>query len=318
MPTVSVALPSVQVELTPQSEEQQLQRPPEEQQLQQPLADESPPLPPPPPPPPQQPAPAAPPRNNSWAWVRSRSIAALADAFDKVGLAEPAGPMLDWLSGGAIAVVPGADRFSEADSQCIVCFDAPATFATSTCDHGMCTSCAVAYVRTALGDATAQVHAAGVRCPMHGSGCGGHVTSVEAARLLTARESKQLAALAVQGVPLPTRQPSPAQRTPQWVQSLRAVATRALQSRFGPADQLSEMALSLREVQRLERFMLEVAVPANLRTWCPRCKLLLVLPEEKVPGAGAARKRRSSRLRRSFEWLSSRCQPLWLRLIASG
>jgi hypothetical protein len=83
-----------------------------------------------------------------------------------------------------------------------VCFDSKPTFATPQCEgHAMCTSCAVSYVRGALGDATAQVQAAGIRCPMHGSGgCQGFVNSVDAVRLLKDRDAKRFA-LIVTGKP---------------------------------------------------------------------------------------------------------------------
>lgn len=122
--------------------------------------------------------------------VRDWGISMLEHAFDRVGLAEPAAPMLDWLSGGAVAAVPGAERFAAA--QCPICFDGMPSFAASGCEHALCTPCAVAYVRGALGDVQAQIFAAGVRCPLHPSGCEGFISSTDAARLLTARDAKRL------------------------------------------------------------------------------------------------------------------------------
>jgi len=282
------------------------------------------PLPPPPPPPPQ-PAQAFGPLS----WIRHKAAAVLSDALDHAGLAEPAGPLLDWL-GGAAAAVPGAERYSE-QSACLVCFDSKPTFATPQCEgHAMCTSCAVSYVRGALGDATAQVQAAGIRCPMHGSGgCQGFVNSVDAVRLLKDRDAKRFARLAMSGLPLPVSEPGlrntsrahpstpptstrqgqsvslGGRRSSAWTR-FQGVAARAMAASLGP-PQLSAEAISIDEVHRLERFMMMAAIPAHLRAWCPRCHMLLEKAESSAAAVGPSRRlSASARLRGALRRLMAR------------
>ena len=285
------------------------------------------PLPPPPPPPPQSAQAFGP--FGPLSWIRHKAAAVLSDVLDHAGLAEPAGPLLDWL-GGAAAAVPGAERYSE-QSACLVCFDSKPTFATPQCEaHAMCTSCAVSYVRGALGDATAQVQAAGIRCPMHGSGgCEGFISSVDAVRLLKERDAKRLARLAMSGLPLPVSEPalrntgsahpsSPAittrqgqsvspggRRSSAWMR-FQGVAARAMAASLGP-PQLSAEAISIDEVHRLERFMMMAAIPAHLRAWCPRCHLLLEKAESSAAAVGPSRRlSASARLRGALRWLMAR------------
>ena len=231
--------------------------------------------------------PPSPPRLNWRVWGAS----VLSDVLDRAGLGEPAAPMLDWIAGGAGAAVPGAERFARRPDLCLICFDAVPTFASGTCDHGLCTTCAVAYVRGALGDAQAQVHAAGVRCPLHSSGCAGCISSTDAARLLSARNALKLQAEAVRGRPVVVSEghsPALGARLARWSQRhvvprLRhALASATARLALPPAGALPEDALTIEEVERLQRFIVEASIPAEQRTWCPRCRLLVILPEPKA------------------------------------
>mmetsp|Transcript_39671 Transcript_39671/g.104725 ORF Transcript_39671/g.104725 Transcript_39671/m.104725 type:complete len:556 (+) Transcript_39671:3-1670(+) len=254
----------------------------------------------------------------SW---RMWGVSILTNVLDHTGLSEPAGPLLDFLSGGTTAAVPGKERFSSSGNQCLICFDAVPTFATSACDHALCTTCAVSYVRGAVGDAQAQVHAAGVRCPMHSSGCMEFITSTDAARLLTARDSAKLAAESERGMPIPGTVDTSSAAARSWSRLIPQPLARwserhllnplraQLAARFGPPDQLHEQALSISEVHRLHRFSIEAAIPEAQRTWCPRCHLLVLLPESKDAEADRSESR-LSRVRyacmRPLRWISAR------------
>jgi hypothetical protein len=90
------------------------------------------------------------------------------------------------------------------EDPCPICFANAPTFQVGDCEHALCTTCAVTYVRTAIGDARTQVSGEGVRCPMHGfDGCLTHITPERAAELCTAVDRRRLAEIAVAGVPLP-------------------------------------------------------------------------------------------------------------------
>ncbi len=258
-------------------------------------------------------------------WIRSKTAGVLSDVLDHAGLAEPAGNLLDWL-GGAVASVPGAEQYSSSGSVCLICLESTPTFATLQCEgHALCTSCAVSYVRSALGDSAAQVHAAGIKCPMHGGsgGCDGFISSVDAVRLLKERDARRLARQEQRGRPgyvreHPTlavelgRQLSPPTQAARrgnaaWSQRyllspLQMFAARAMTASLGP-PQLSAEALSIDEVHRLQRFMMEAVIPAHLRVWCPRCHLLL---EKAEAVRDIVASHRSSAIHRSIMWLATR------------
>ena len=85
----------------------------------------------------------------------------------------------------------GEDAAADAADECPICFSAPVRFVVSPCGHGLCKACAVGYLRAAVGDANAQVLAAGVRCPLHSAGCVAHIQPTDAVALLSAADARR-------------------------------------------------------------------------------------------------------------------------------
>ncbi len=214
--------------------------------------------------------------------------------------------------GGAPRAVASTRQEAE---ECPICFAEPVAFALS-CGHELCTRCMVHYVREALANANTQVFPQGIRCPMHSSGCAQHFTSTEAARLLTRSDAAFMAdrdelgeseALSARRKgPLYenlSRQPAVV-RLRRRVPSLYAWAERgvaALSKRLagiGELDAPGELNLSVDEVIKLHVMEVEAAIPHDQRTWCPRCKRVLMLPEAAPPLMGVAKLLAWLRIRR--------------------
>ena len=118
------------------------------------------------------------------------------------------------------------------------------------------------------------------------------ITSTDVTSLLTARDAKRMAVVAEHGDVPGSSSPSrgflsylPAvvstklkQLTPGLEKKIATVA-----EHLGFSDTLSETALSLPEVRRLFNFEIEATIPEHLKAWCPRCKLVLMLPEPRYP-----------------------------------
>ena len=114
-------------------------------------------------------------KSSAWSWIQGVAAAA-ADVASQ------------WVAGSA--AVPEAAAAGDVEAPlCPICFAEPPTF-SPPCGHALCTSCAVAYLRGALGDAQTQIHPQGVRCPMHASGCEDFITSTDARRLLSNRDAR--------------------------------------------------------------------------------------------------------------------------------
>jgi hypothetical protein len=170
------------------------------------------------------------------------------------------------------------------------------------CGHALCPQCAVSYLRDSLGNAQALIAPEGVRCPMHVSGCAHFITAIDARVLLTARDTKLAADIAARGEPLPGM-PHPSSAHIEFLRplakvlppSLMSAAERQVARFFGGLGVSSagsgsgatsstgdELHLSLDELKRLDRFAIEAAIPEELRRWCPRCTMLVLLSEDKA------------------------------------
>ena len=186
---------------------------------------------------------------------------------------------------------PNGGESQDEREPCPVCFSDEPSFSPE-CGHGLCVRCSVQYVRGALGDAATQVLAGGVRCPLHSNGCEAYITSTDAAKLLSSRDSKKMAELALRGDPVLSRSGSRDSGPPDWVRAfvspqLIAWGERhvlsplhaAWMAKFGQPGPLPETNLTLDEVRLLHRFAIERAVSADERAWCPQCGLLVLLPD---------------------------------------
>jgi len=173
-------------------------------------------------------------------------------------------------------------------SDCLICMEGmgSSNMFVLGCGHALCKSCAVHYVRVAIGEARSQVFPEGIRCPMHSSGCNAFLTAADASRLLTPRGIKQLEkgeepplrADARHGLELQqlTRHLPPGLRT--WSDRQIRVVLSAT-SRLLEQGRIAEGTLSVDEVKRLNRFVVEAAIPKNQKQWCPNCRLLVISPE---------------------------------------
>ena len=235
--------------------------------------------------------------------LRSWGVSVLSDVLDRAGLGEPASSMLVWLEGGAVACVDRCRRFD--NSLCPICLDStPTTFGSSDCDHTMCTRCAIEYLRSALGDAQVYITAAGVRCPLHSSGCDAFITAMDASLLLTERDLKRFNTMAhrydaMRGTKTSNRPwlvpPAMVAWSEQRMDRMRSAIASRMVAHFGPSNQRLGSALGIEEVQKLQTFMIKSAIPEEERICCPRCKLIVLLPEPK--STSSTRERRSLRLR---------------------
>ena len=214
------------------------------------------------------------------------------------------------------STAPGASASSEDDdaeeSICPICMAERPTFAPE-CGHALCATCAAQYLRGALGDASSQVFAQGVRCPMHSSGCDGYITCVDAPRLLSPHDAREYATLCARGdaqqgerriaLSRPS-QPHGRNGLGDLTRLLPAAwlgyAEQRLAPRFpsawafltggsrpgggGGSTSVPEVGgtLSLDEVRRLHRFSVRAAVPEAERAFCPNCLHLVLLPPEKI------------------------------------
>ena len=216
------------------------------------------------------------------------------------------------------------------NTDCPICFGAAPTFSAAGCDHAICQSCAVQYVRGALGDAQSQIFPEGIRCFMHMADCECHISAEAAATLLSKDEKKRLDALAATGEALPgtpahlERQKSLGSKAFRWINNAWAQRNVAPWIRQGIAARLGrgtaaglpppDEHLTLEEVRKLTRFMLQQAIPEGMRTFCPKCKLLVLLPQAKLPphlreqpaAAAAAAGKSSSRASTSTEHVTTR------------
>ena len=171
----------------------------------------------------------------------------------------------------AVGGPPPATAVAEADA-CAICFTDAAVFAPA-CMHGLCAACAVKLVRTALGEAQAQVFPQGVRCPMHPSGCDAFITTSDAERLMSERDVRRRAVQAARGDPLPGAR---GQATPPpWARVLPPKLLVWVERRVKPTIDrvvqaldpgLPPTFLTLEEVGRFNRFVLEAAIPQREKT----------------------------------------------------
>jgi hypothetical protein len=162
---------------------------------------------------------------------------------------------------------------------CPICFDASADFSLR-CSHALCRRCTVAYTRSALGDVHSHISGAGIRCPLHASGCDGHLTSTDALELLAPWDARRLARfeLTADGRQVLREQHDGIGSLARAIERTLLSPVRNLVASLGGSGSL-EHDLTLAELQNFNRFELEAAIPEHERTTCPRCKLLVLLPE---------------------------------------
>lgn len=232
------------------------------------------------------------------------------------GVTKVANDLLSGSSGTVARQSSGIDP----EELCPICYAEQVTFAPA-CGHAMCLSCAVHYLRDALGD-KAQVLPQGVKCPMHAAGCEHFITSTEALQLVSKRDAKFMAQQG-EANPLSFREmaeenTAPHQHAGLFRRHLPAPLTSALRSwapnwynaaeqraaelagkvgiQLNPLDGPTGSSLSVGEVKRLHIFEVEAAIPQDKKAWCPRCKLVHMMPDPPPPPS------------RSRRWL------IWLRL----
>lgn len=198
------------------------------------------------------------------------------------------------------------------EEECPICFSEQASFAVS-CGHKLCNRCATTYVREALGDVRTHIHPAGIRCPMHPVGCTAFIDAIDASTLLDARDKGRLKEIMMHGEALPGQEAAGSGFAP-WIRAIEAgfaqtVHTLTLQLRSFASRLAGDAAsarrqrqpptptsppppeahLTLDEVKRFQRFLLEAAIPTVSRTVCPLCKLLVLLPSKEILRAQSRR-----------------------------
>ena len=239
-------------------------------------------------------------------------LKAVSDALETAGASDSILNMMDAACG--VDHVPAAARLTSSVPTCPICIDLPATFILAECGHALCVDCAVTYLRESLGNARTAISACGLRCPLHSAGCDGCIGTADVRQLITPRNASRLAAFEATGEVLPGigGPPEATAASPQLTAQLITWGERhvlpflrllrpALRS-MAPPEPLSASSLTLDEVKRFDRYVIEAAVPESQRIWCPRCRLLLLRtdPADIALKVTATRRLLGSRRLRAF------------------